>query len=164
MDVDLNRYVFRSVWRLPAERSDVYAALLDVAAYPNWWPQVRVARQLDDSSGELVCRSALPYDLRFVAHREVEDPANQVLRARLAGDLDGWTQWTVVGAPDAADVTFAVFDEDVVVRRRVLRAAGRLARPALRHNHSLMMRAGERGLQRRLIGALDRFPEGAAGA
>ena len=44
----------------------------------------------------------------------------------------------------------AVFDEEVDVRKRLVRAAGRLARPALRFNHDLMMRAGEKGLRRKL--------------
>jgi len=39
---------------------------VDVASYPIWWPQVPSARQLDDTSGELRCRSMLPYDLVFV--------------------------------------------------------------------------------------------------
>jgi len=43
-----------------------------------------------------------------------------------------------------------VFDEDVVVRKPLVRRAGLLARPALRLNHAVMMRDGERGLRRHL--------------
>jgi hypothetical protein len=43
-----------------------------------------------------------------------------------------------------------VFDEDVEVGKAAVRAAGRLARPALRFNHDRMMRSGERGLRRLL--------------
>jgi hypothetical protein len=46
----------------------------------------------------------------------------------------------------------AVFDEDVVVRKSLVRAAGLMARPALRFNHGLMMRSGEQGLRRHLAG------------
>src|SRR5581483_12472872 len=59
------RFVFRSEWRLPAPPDQVYAVLADVAAYPAWWPQIRGARRFDATSGELTCRSLLPYDLVF---------------------------------------------------------------------------------------------------
>lgn len=144
---DPHRYCFRSTWHLDADPDHVYAALLDVEAYPTWWPQVRAVRQLDDSSGELTCRSLLPYDLTFVVRREVEDPVERVLRAAMTGDLAGTSQWTVQA--DGAGAV-AVFDEDVVVRRTLIKAAGRVARPALSFNHGLMMRSGEKGLRSHL--------------
>jgi hypothetical protein len=147
MGMDADRYVFRSLWRLDAHPDRVYSALADVPAYPDWWPQVRSARQLDELSGELRCRSMLPYDLVFVARRDIEDPVARVLRAALVGDLAGTSQWTISPADDGS---LAVFDEDVTVRKPLIRAAGLLARPALRYNHDRMMRAGEHGLQRHL--------------
>ena len=140
----MGRYQFRSEWRLPAGPDDVYAVLADVETYPDWWPQVRRTRRIDATSGEVVCRSLLPYDVTFVMRREVEDPAGRVLRARLEGDLAGSSQWTVTA--DGAGA-LAVFDEDVEVGKAMLRAAGRLLRPALRFNHDLMMRSGEKGLR-----------------
>ncbi|HEY7046739.1 MAG TPA: SRPBCC family protein [Jatrophihabitantaceae bacterium] len=140
------RYVFHTVWHLPAAPDDIYAALRDVSSYPAWWPQVRSVRQLDDVTGELRCRSLLPYDLVFVVTREVEDPVGRVLQARQTGDLDGTSRWTI-----DADGT-ATFDEDVTVRKALVRAAGVIARPALRFNHDLMMRDGERGLREYLAG------------
>ena len=140
-------YVFRSEWRVAAPADEVYTALADVGSYPNWWRQVRSARWLDDRSGELTCRSLLPYDLTFVIERDVEDPVGRVLRGRLTGDLNGVSQWTVT--PDGAGAV-AVFDENVTVGRAVIRAAGRLVRPALRFNHGLMMRSGEAGLRKLL--------------
>jgi hypothetical protein len=128
----------------------VYATLADVAGYPNWWRQVRSARWLSERSGELTCRSLLPYDLTFVIERDLEDPAGRVLRGRLTGDLNGTSQWTVT--PDDAG-TRAVFDEDVTVGRAMLRAAGIVARPALAFNHGLMMRSGEAGLRKLLESA-----------
>jgi hypothetical protein len=144
-------YVFSTVWRFASDADAVYAALADVAAYPSWWPQVRQARELGDGSGELRCRSLLPYDLTFVMHREVEDAERRLLEARLEGDLVGTSRWTVT--PDGNGCR-AVFDEDVEVGKGALRAAGRLARPALRFNHDLMMRAGEKGLRRMLTGGI----------
>ena len=138
-------YRFRTVWRLDHPALTVFDALADVEHYPQWWPQVRRGRRIDATSGELTCRSLLPYDLTFVLHRAVEDRNALILRARMAGDLSGTSQWTVRAVNGGCE---AVFDEDVTVGRGALRVAGRLARPALVLNHDLMMRAGERGLRR----------------
>jgi hypothetical protein len=141
---DAHRYVFRSEWRVDAHPDLVYATLADVERYPTWWPQVRSARWIDERSGEVTCRSFLPYDLRFVLERQVQDPVARVLRAALRGDLTGESQWTVsADGPGAV----AVFDEDVTVSKHMIRAAGRVARPVLRFNHGLMMRAGHAGLR-----------------
>lgn len=140
-------YVFTTQWHVSAPPRAVFEALRDVERYPQWWPQVVAVRRVDDTSGELRCRSLLPYDLVFVLHHEIEDAATGVLRARLDGDLAGTSQWTV--RADGTG-TVAVFDEEVDVRKRLVRAAGPVVRPALRFNHDLMMRAGEKGLRNRL--------------
>ena len=142
-----HRYVLHSEWHIAATPDDVYAALADVAAYPRWWPQMRRARSIDDHSGELTCRSLLPYDVTFVIEREIEDPVTRVLRGRLSGDLTGDSQWTVAAGGAGA---VAVLDEDLVVGKGLLRAAGVVTRPALKFNHGLMMRSGEIGLRRLL--------------
>jgi carbon monoxide dehydrogenase subunit G len=142
-----SHYVFRTHWRLPAPPDRVYAALADVESYPQWWPQVRSTRRIDDVSGEVTCRSLLPYDLTFLMHRDVEDAAAMTLRAHMEGDLAGTSQWTVMGDGPGA---VAIFDEDVDVGIGLLRAAGRLFRPALRLNHHHMMRSGEKGLRHHL--------------
>jgi hypothetical protein len=140
-----HRYVFRSTWRLPAPPEVVYTTLAEVETYPSWWPQVRGGRRIDETSGEIICRSLLPYDLTFVITRVVEDPVKRVLRAHLKGDLNGTSQWSIGRHASGA---VAVFDEDVTVGNGLLRAAGLAARPALRFNHDLMMRSGEKGLRR----------------
>lgn len=147
---DANRYVFRSVWRIDADPDRVYATLADVPAYPQWWPEVRETVQLSDTAGRVRCRSLLPYDLTMVLTREVEDAVGRVLRARLEGDLNGVSTWTVTSDGTGS---LAVFDEDVTVGKAAVRAAGRLARPVLKYNHDRMMRSGERGLRARLAGS-----------
>jgi hypothetical protein len=147
MGISSDHYVFRSTWRIEADPNLVYATLADVAGYPSWWPQVHAATQLDDVSGELRCRSMLPYDLVFVIRREVENAERGILRATLDGDLAGTSQWEITSDGTG---TMAVFDEDVVVRKALIRLVGPLARPALRYNHDRMMRSGERGLRRHL--------------
>ncbi len=141
------RYVFHSEWHLPASPAEVYEALRDVANYPNWWPQVRAVRQLDEHSAEISCRSLLPYDLVFVIRRDIEDRTARILQAHQTGDLEGSSRFTVTGSDRTA---VASFDEDVVVRKALVRQLGLIARPVLRLNHGVMMREGERGLRRYL--------------
>jgi hypothetical protein len=139
-----DHYVFRTVWHVMATPDRVYAALQDVPNYPRWWREVRETVELSDTSGRVRCRSLLPYDLTMVLTREVEDPVARVLRARLSGDLNGVSTWTIEA--DGSGTT-AIFDEEVRVGKAAVRAAGRFARPALKFNHDRMMRSGERGLR-----------------
>ncbi|SDJ29984.1 Polyketide cyclase / dehydrase and lipid transport [Frankineae bacterium MT45] len=150
-------YRFRSQWRLDASAPEVYEALRDVAAYPRWWRQVRSAEQLDDESGEISCRSFLPYTLRFVATRDIEDPIGLRLRAHLKGDLNGFSEWNVA-AQDPAGTT-ATFVEEVTLGNPMLRRISAVTRPVMVANHSAMMRSGERGLQALLDRADRAAPE-----
>ncbi len=140
-----HHFVFRSAWRLPAPPGVVYDTLADVAAYPAWWPQVKHAEQLDERSGALTCRSTLPYEITFVLTAELEDPDARTLRARLDGDLIGWSQWSVHDGRRGGSI--AVFEEDVVLASALLSAAGRVVGPVLKLNHDAMMKGGERGLR-----------------
>ncbi|MGQ0464264.1 MAG: SRPBCC family protein [Sporichthyaceae bacterium] len=135
-------YVFAGAWHLPAPVDVVYARLERLDLYPQWWPQVREARRIDDDTCDVVVRSGLPYSLRVTAHRHDTDGVGK-LHARLSGDLVGFTGWTLV--PDAGG-TRAAFHEQVEATKPLLRTLGFL-RPALRANHAWMMRAGERGLR-----------------
>jgi hypothetical protein len=137
---------FRSDWHVLADPGQIYDALADVERYPNWWPQVRSARRINDQVGELVCRSVLPYSIHLRASRVIEDRDRLQLRARLSGDLTGWSGWQIA-AHGAGSI--ATFTEEVTTSG-ALRAASRLARPILEWNHAAMMRGGELGLRQYL--------------
>jgi hypothetical protein len=142
-------YKFHSTWRLGTAPADVYLVLERLPDYPLWWPQVRSVTPLGDDAFELVCRSALPYELRFTTRQAVRDPMNRVLEATMSGDLEGFSRWTI--SADATGST-ATFDEEVVVNKPSLRRLELLARPAFKANHARMMRDGERGLRTYLAG------------
>lgn len=142
-------YVFTGAWQLPAPPEVVYARLERLDLYPQWWPQVRAARRIDDDTCAVVVRSRLPYSLRVIAHRHEADQVTGRLHARLSGDLIGFVGWTLRAH---ADGTRAEFHEEVVATRALLRMLAVL-RPALHANHSAMMRAGERGLRAHLRSA-----------
>jgi hypothetical protein len=149
---------FRHVWRVPADVATTFAALADVDDYPLWWPQVRGIRRIDDDSGHAYVRSMLPYTLDLVLTREIEDPDAGILRVRLGGDLQGWSEFRL-SVPDApgplgqdgdvrAPVTLADYRQEANVTAAGLEHFVPVARPLLTLNHTWMMRAGERGLAR----------------
>ncbi|WP_228975443.1 SRPBCC family protein [Streptomyces sp. DH12] len=146
--MDWHRYRFRSLWTLPAPAATVYAALERPEEYPRWWPQVRTARRIDRRSGTARIRSALPYALAVTLTERRRDPAAGVLEVTLTGDVEGWARWTVT--PSAAGRSRALYEQEVRVRKPLLRRLAVPARPLFRANHALMMRAGRRGLAARL--------------
>jgi len=144
-----SRYEFRSTWHLPAAPADVFAVLERVPDYPLWWPQVRSVTPRGDAAYELVCRSSLPYELRFTIMQSVRNPDDRVLEASMTGDLEGFSRWSI-GVDSGGAV--ATFEEDVAANKALLRRLEPIARPAFRSNHSKMMRDGERGLRTFLAG------------
>jgi uncharacterized protein YndB with AHSA1/START domain len=144
-------YRFRSVWTLPASPADVYDALERLEDYPRWWPQVRHVTRLRDDAAKLVCRSALPYDLRFTTTQAVRDPVNRVLEASMAGDLEGFSRWTIA---EDSQGTRATFEEQVLATKALLQRLDLIARPVFRANHAFMMHQGERGLRTYLEGVM----------
>ncbi|GLF96350.1 SRPBCC family protein [Streptomyces yaizuensis] len=141
--MDRDHYRFHSVWELPADPAAVFAVLERAADYPRWWPQVRAVRPLAGDAAAARIRSVLPYEIRVTARARRRDPAAGVLELGMTGDLAGWARWTVLAHGAGTRV---LFDQEVEVRRPLLRRLAPLCRPALRANHALMMRAGRRGL------------------
>jgi hypothetical protein len=150
-EVSPSRYRFRSAWYVDLDRDALFDVLCDIGSYPRWWPQLRSVERIDNDTAWVRCRSVLPYTLRLRAHRAAQDRAAGVLEVRLSGDLDGWSRWTLT--PDR-DRTSLVYEQEVVVRGRLLRLAGLVGRPVLRLNHAWMMRSGRRGLARWVRGGV----------
>jgi len=141
--MDWSHYRFRSVWDLPAEPADVYAALERAEDYPRWWPQVREVTSLDARSGSARFRSFLPYDLVVTVSELRRDPGAGVLEIALSGDLEGWVRWTVRAHEGG---TRALYEQEVEVRKPLMRRLALVGRPVFLVNHALMMRGGRRGL------------------
>ena len=141
------RYQFKEAWHVDVPGPVVYDVLADLPSYPEWWPQVRSVERIDDDSARVVCRSLLPYSLRFDLLRAREDRRAGVLEARLLGDLDGWARWTVHTSERSS---LLLYEQQVTTPGRLLNALARVGRPALEANHAWMMRAGRQGLHQRL--------------
>ncbi len=144
----ISRYRFRDTWVLPASPKAVFEAVVDLAAYPLWWRDVRSVSQIDDDTAELVCRSRLPYELKLRMHREQQDEGSGRVRVLLSGDLEG----TLAGdLRPAAGGTLLEITQVVEARKPLLRKLDRVARPVFRINHALMMRRGQQGLRGYLL-------------
>lgn len=142
-----NHYRFTSEWDLPAHPAAVLAVLERAEEYPVWWPQVREMVQTDATTGRARFRSVLPYDLVVTLERARREPAAGILEVFMTGDLEGWARWTVTRRGGGSRVRY---EQEVEVRKRLMRLLGPVARPAFRANHALMMRAARRGLTARL--------------
>ncbi|MFD5831311.1 SRPBCC family protein [Lentzea sp. NPDC060358] len=152
--VSLNRYRFHSVWHIAASPDAVYEVLSDIANYPKWWHEVRSARRIDDETGELHCRSFLPFDLVVQVRHSIRNQQAGLLRATLSGDLEGFASWEIIGRDGGTDL---MFDQEVVVNKALLRRLVLIAKPFFRGNHDLMMRGGFKGLKQ----VLEEKPAGA---
>ncbi|MGW6936101.1 SRPBCC family protein [Lentzea sp. NPDC054927] len=142
--MSLNRYRFRSVWHVDACPDDVYEVLSDIANYPLWWHEIRKATKIDDETGELRCRSFLPFDLVVQVKHSIRNQQAGLLRATLSGDLEGYASWEITGRDGGTDL---MFDQEVVVNKALLRRLVLIAKPFFRGNHDLMMRGGFKGLK-----------------
>ncbi|MDX8035571.1 SRPBCC family protein [Lentzea sp. BCCO 10_0856] len=142
--MSLNRYRFRSVWHVDACPDDVYEVLSDIANYPLWWHEIRKATKIDDETGELRCRSFLPFDLVVQVKHSIRNQQAGLLRATLSGDLEGFASWEITGRDGGTDL---MFDQEVVVNKALLRRLVLIAKPFFRGNHDLMMRGGFKGLK-----------------
>jgi hypothetical protein len=152
---DLSHYVFQSRWLVEASPDDCYAVLYDVESYPLWWPEIREVHMLDEDRACYRVRSFLPYYLDFESTRSREDKDAGVLEAKLTGDLDGFSRWTI---SKTATGSMLVFDEEVVTTKRLLNLLAPLARPAFKANHEIMMRHGQAGLRKFMAGLQWRPP------
>ncbi|MFI1017065.1 SRPBCC family protein [Streptomyces sp. NPDC020965] len=140
-------YRFHSIWDLSAEPPAVYAVLERAAEYPLWWPQVREVTPVDEESGIVRFRSVLPYDLRVTVRARRRDPGALLLEVGMTGDLTGWARWTLTARGTGTRVRY---DQEVEVRKPLMRRLAPACRPLFRANHAIMMRSGRRGLAARL--------------
>ncbi|MFD9796478.1 SRPBCC family protein [Streptomyces sp. NPDC059070] len=141
--MDWSHYRFRSVWQVPAPPAEVFAVLERAEEYPRWWPQIREVVPTGEHGGTARFRSLLPYELVVTARERRRDRDAGVLEVAMSGDLEGWARWTL---RPCAHGTRAVYEQEVDVRKPLLRRLAVPGRPVFRANHAVMMRAGRRGL------------------
>lgn len=135
---------FVDSWEVDAAPEHVRDVLLDLERYPQWWPQVRAVAKVSDDDAIVLCRSRLPYTLEMHLHAVSRDLPT--VKVDIAGDLQGWAQWSLIATPGGTRLDFAQ-EVDLVTVPRWLAAA---TRPVLTWNHQSMMRGARLGLTSRL--------------
>lgn len=151
------RYSFLTTWGLGAPIGDVWEAVYATERWPEWWPGVKVAEQLDSGNGggvgsvhRYVWRSTLPYDIEFrMRTTKVERP--HVLEGEADGNLRGTGRWRLW---DGDGVTAVTYEWDVETTIPWMNAVAPLGRPVFHWSHDRVMRAGGRGLARLLAAPL----------
>ena len=146
-------YVFLTAWRVAAPREHVFEAIHDSERWPDWWDGVESVVKLEEgdaegrgSLGHYRWRSAMRYRLEFemrITH--VDRPSR--MDGEAVGELSGTGSWRFYEDDGA---TAVLFEWRVRTSRRWMNALAPVARPVFRWNHDRLMRAGARGLARRL--------------
>lgn len=109
----LTHYVFRTVWHVQAPLTDLMSVLEDLGSHPARWPEIREAPPLRGNRFQVVARSFLPYELRFVSEAAPSEPRPGVIYATLSGDMEATVRWNA-----------AALDGCAYMRASVVRAAG----------------------------------------
>jgi hypothetical protein len=146
-------YAFLTAWRVAAGRDAVFEAIHASEQWPQWWDGVESVVKLEEgdlegrgSVGRYVWRSALRYRLEFdVRITRVDRPHR--MDGQAVGELTGIGSWRLYEDDGA---TAVLFEWRVQTTRRWMNALAPVGRPVFRWNHDRLMRAGARGLARRL--------------
>lgn len=146
-------YRLSTLWQFAAPLEPVWQAILDAQAWPLWWPGIESVVTLASGDAHGVgalrhwrCKSALPYRLSFTTHVTRIEPL-RLIEGLVEGELEGrgcCRLWTEGG------LTQVRHDWLVCTTPPWMNLLGPLARPLFRWNHDMLMRAGGRGLARRL--------------
>ncbi|HEX6488727.1 MAG TPA: SRPBCC family protein [Candidatus Dormibacteraeota bacterium] len=145
------KYEFVDVWTVPAPREVVWRMVDDVARWPRWWPDYRLAERVSavehgvGARWHVRVKADLPYTVDFhfdvLAH---ERP--RYVRTHVEGFFEGEIDWTLEEAgPDATRMTL---HEQTETSWMLINLAARLGlRRLLEANHAAAMRRGEAGLR-----------------
>jgi uncharacterized protein YndB with AHSA1/START domain len=147
----LPAYSFLTTWLIPAPREAVWDVLADVEAWPDWWPAVVSARELDPGDAQRVgsryrvrWRAPVGYAVEFdFTVQDVDAPRRMAGRA--SGDLDGTGVWRLF---EEGGTTATTYEWQVRATRPWMRALGPLPRPLFRRSHDRVMAGGGEALAR----------------
>jgi hypothetical protein len=146
-------YAFLTTWRIAAPREAVFEVIHESERWPEWWDGVERVVKLEDgdadgrgSLGRYVWRSALRYRLEFEMRTTRVDRPHR-MDGEAVGELTGSGIWRLYEDDGA---TAVLFEWRVQTTRWWMNTLAPVARPVFRWNHDRLMRAGGRGLARRL--------------
>jgi uncharacterized protein YndB with AHSA1/START domain len=140
-----------SHWCIPAPVERVWASLVDIEAWPRWWPGVVATRMVQPGDAGGVGRVQRIEWRGWFGHRivteieVVEVLRHERLRGRSRGQLDGEGLWLLRGDGGTTHITYVW---RVRLARGWMRGVAPLMAPVFRWNHRAAMASGERGLAR----------------
>jgi len=145
------KYDFVDVWTIAAPRETVWRMVDDVAAWPRWWPDYKVAELVSDvqrgagARWHVRVKADLPYTLDFHFTVLVHEPPSY-LRTHVEGFFDGEVDWAL--SEDGPNRTRVTLHEQTETRWASINLAAKLGlRRLMERNHTAAMRRGEEGLR-----------------
>lgn len=152
------RFVLISRWRLACQPHEVWQLLTQLEHWPSWWPYVRRVRVLHHPAqgvagtrAELAWGSALGYGIKLhvlTTRSERGADGGGELEGKASGDLHGRGLWLV--EPVSAQEVDVTYRWEVELHKPWMRRLTPLLRGAFAWNHFIVMRAGARGMAKRL--------------
>jgi uncharacterized protein YndB with AHSA1/START domain len=145
------RYTFEDVWQMPVPRAIAWRMVDDVASWPSWWPDYRLAevvagaRHGAGARWHVRVKSNLPYTVDFHFTVVEHDPPRRV-KTRVEGFFTGEIDWTL--EEEGPEATRMVLHERTETQWLLINLSARLGgRGLLERNHAAAMRRGEEGMK-----------------
>jgi hypothetical protein len=145
-------YRFVTHWRFNAPLERVWAEIDAPERYPEWWPSMRLYRDLTPSvhgvgaRAERVTKGVLPYSLRYVTNVTRYEPLREIAY-NVEGDLTGSGRMVLEAE---GEQTAVVIYWNVATTGFWFNLFAPPLKPLLAWNHNCVMAQGERGLAARL--------------
>lgn len=151
----METYHFVTNWHFQAPIERVWEELVNVSAWPTWWPSWRKAQfhgaESQSQLGSIVdneVRGTLPYSVRFTTEViQIQPP--QLVEVKSSGDAVGNGKWVLERRDDGTAVTYYW---DIATSNPVFNFLGKLSfvRAMIEKNHDYVMDDGFRALKQRV--------------
>ncbi|HKW58826.1 MAG TPA: SRPBCC family protein [Candidatus Dormibacteraeota bacterium] len=145
------RFVFEDVWQIQAPREVAWRMVDDVAGWPHWWPDYRLAecvsqvRHGTGSRWHVRVKADLPYTLDF-HFTVVEHRPPSYVKTSVEGFFTGEIDWKLEA--DAEKATRMLLRERTETKWPIINLVARIGgRRLLERNHKGAMDRGEAGMR-----------------
>ncbi len=149
----MSDYQFVTIWQFQAPLERVWQEINAMSRWPAWWPYVANVDLLQrgdanelGSIRRITWKTALPYTLTFDSELTHETYL-QRMEGRAFGELEGKGIWTF---SEENGITTVRYDWQVSTTKVWMKLLAPIARPIFEWNHDKLMKAGYKGLNKRL--------------
>jgi len=145
-------------WLIPASVDKVWCCLVATESWPTWWQYVALVEETAegaasgvDNNRRYIWRTCLPYALA-IDLRVTKIQPYHFIAVEVTGDLIGNGSCSITYLEKEAQ-TELIFIWNVALAKPWMKLLAGLARPLFVWNHQRVMKKGEQGLIRHLIGS-----------